>query len=300
MSILLSLVTQVAHIVLMLLAAPLLAGLVGVLSDRLAGREGPPIVQPWRDLSRLFRKHTVRAENASCVTRLAPKLSVVVAAVGVFLIPSFALGMVSAPLADLLSLAMLFALGRIVLVLAAMDAGTGEGGVAAAETSRLAIAAEPALLLAVFTLALLAGGGNLDQIIGARLEGLLLPGPASALAVAALALLGWTEAVRPGMDTAFSARDLALLQIAEQLRLLAWCDLIGALALPFGMAAAGIGSAAWGIGLLAWVGRLLLAALVLAGVRVFAPALRVPAVVVFALLLCGIAVVLGLVGGGTT
>ncbi len=297
MSVLLSAVAQLVHLLLVLLAAPALAGLIGVLSQFLAGRKGPPIQQPWRDLTRLFRKITVRAENASAVSRLAPLVSVVLAALSALLIPSFTLGMVSAPLADLLSLAALFALGRVVLVLAVMHAGNGEGGFAATGTVRLSIAAEPAMLLAVFGLALLAGGSEFDRIVTARMEGLLLPGPAGALAMAALALIGWVDAVRPNMDAAFSARDLALVRIAEQLRLVAWCDLIGAMALPFGMAAAGAGPLAWGFGLLAWAGRLVLAALVLAGVRVFAPAHLAPAGGVLALALCGVAVVLAMVGG---
>lgn len=297
MSIVLSMFAQVLHLLLVLLAAPALAGLIGVLSRFLAGREGPPIQQPWRDLTRLFRKETVRAENASAVTRFAPLASVVLAALGLSLIPSFALGMVSAPLADVLSLAALFVLGRVVLVLAALDAGTGEGGVAATATTRLAMTAEPALLVAVFALALLAGGGDLDRIVAARMEGLLLPGSAGALAIAGLALLGWAESVRPSMEAAFSGRDLALVRVAEQLRLVAWCDLIGALALPFGMAAVEAGPMAWGIGLLAWAGRILLAALLLAGVRVFAPAHLAPAGGVLALAFCGVAAVLAMAGG---
>jgi formate hydrogenlyase subunit 4 len=65
MNILLSVVTQVLHIVLVLLAAPLLTGLAGVLSHWLAGREGPPVAQPWRDLVRLFRKQIVPKAHPS-------------------------------------------------------------------------------------------------------------------------------------------------------------------------------------------------------------------------------------------
>ena len=297
MNTMVSVVAQILHMLLVLLAAPLLTGLIDVLSRFLAGRQGPTIQQPWRDLIRLFRKGPVRAENASAVARFAPLASVVLAVVVVSLIPSFALGTVSAPLADVLSLAALFALGRVVMVLAAMDAGTGEDGVAATLTARLAIAAEPALLLAAFALALQAGGGDLDHIVAARMDGLLVPASAGALAIAAVALLGWAEAVRPSLDGAYSASDLALVRVAAQLRLVAWCDLIGALVLPFGMAAAGAGPLAWGLGLLAWAGRMGLAALVLAGLRVVAPPQWAPAGIVLALAFGGVSAVLAVAGG---
>ena len=298
MSVLLAILAQCLHVGAVLFAAPVLTGLVGTLSSRLEGRESQPILRPWHDLMRLFRKQPVRAEGASALTHAVPLLSVVVSVVCVVLIPSFTLGMVSAPLADLLTIAALLILLRILQVLVVMDAGTGEGAVAAAETTRLAMAAEPALLLAVFVLALEAGGGNLDLILAVRTEGAMLPGPVVGLAIAALALLGWAEATRPSMDSVFSARDLALARFAEQLRLVAWCDLIGALALPFGMAAADAGPVAWGIGLLAWAARLLLAALAMSAVRAVGASYRVPAMVVLALALCGVATVLALAGGG--
>ena len=296
MSVLLSILAQCLHMAAVVAVAPLLAGSIGALSDRLGGREGPPMPRPWHDLTRLFRKEPLRAEGASAATRAMPLLSVILAALCVFLVPSFTLGMVSAPLADFLTIAALFMLGRVLSVLVAMDAGTGEGGAVAAGTTRLAMAAEPALLLAVLVLALHAGSGNLDAILAVRLDA--APGPAPGLAIAALALLGWAEATRPSMQSVFSGRDLALVRFADRLRLLAWCDLIGALALPFGMAAADTGPFAWGIGMLAWVSRLLLAAAILAAARVAGGADKVPAMLVLALALCGVATVLGLASAG--
>ena len=298
MSLVLSIVAQLMHIGLMLLAAPLLAGALAVAPALLAGRAPPPFAQPWRDLVRLFRKRAVRAETASVVEQMAPLLSATIAALAVFLVPSFALGMVSAPLADLLSLAALFALGRVVRVLAALDAGSGEAGAAAAASARLAIAAEPALWLAVFALALLAGGGTLDRILAARLDATLLPGAAAALAIAGLTLLAWGAYAEPPMDEAFGGRDLGLLRIADGLRLLAWCDLIGAMVLPYGMAPAESGPLAWAIGLMAWAGRLLLTAIVLSAVRGLGVEHRMPIAVGLAFALCAIAAVLALTGGG--
>ena len=292
MSVLIAMVGQTLHIALMLLAAPILSGGVALLADRMAGRQGSPLAQPWRDMVRLLRKRPVHADCASSVSRFAPLLSVVLAFVCAALIPSFTLGMASAPLADLLSLAALFGAARIVLALAALDAGDAADGIAAAGVTSAAALAEPALLLAIFTLALLAGGGNLDLIVAARLDGSLLPGPAGALAIAAVALLGWEHAARPPMDASFSARDLALIQFAGQLRLLAWCDLIGALALPAGMAAAGAGPLAWATGLLAWAARLLLAAAIMAAVRALAQPLRRPILLAATLALCGAAAIL--------
>ena len=298
MNVVLSIVAQLLHIAVIVVAAPLLTGLAGTIGGYLSGHAAPPILRPVHDIVRLFRKQPIRTQAVSVLTRVAPLLSAVLAALIAVLIPSFALGMVSAPLADVLTIAGLFAFGRILLVLAAMDAGTGAGGFAATETTALAMLAEPALLLGVFALALLGGSSLLDTILAVRQEGLLPANPAAALAVAALALLGWAERERPSLDAGFSGRDLAVLRIADQLRLLAWCDLIGALALPFGMAAAEAGPLSWGIGLLAWIGRLFLSAAILAVAGASGASHRIRAIVALALALGGVAALLGLTNGG--
>ena len=297
MNILLSIVAQIAHSGAILVAAPVLTGLVVTLSDRLSGRTPSPILRPWREVASLFGQQAVRTEGTSTLTHIAPLLSAIAAALLVSLIPSFMRGMVSAPLADAIAIAALFAFSRILAILAAIDAGTGEGAVAAAMGVRLSMAAEPALLLGIFTLALLAGSSNLDAILTARQSGLLPTTAATGLAIAALALLGWADRQRPPLDTIFSGGDLALLRIAEQWRLLAWCDLIGALALPFGLASANAGLLSWGTGLLTWSIRLLLAVVVLAATRSGGAGERVRPILALALALCGVATVLALIGG---
>ncbi|MEI7712287.1 MAG: hypothetical protein WCI94_12685, partial [Rhodospirillales bacterium] len=112
MSIVLSIVAQLLHVGLILLAAPLLVGVLAIGPALLAGRAAPAFMQPWRDLVRLFRKQAMRAENASIVAHMAPLAVTTLAALSVCLVPSFALGMVSAPLTDLMSRGAPFVLAR--------------------------------------------------------------------------------------------------------------------------------------------------------------------------------------------
>ena len=57
--------------------APLLAGLIRQVRARLEGRAGPPIVQPWRDLRKLWRKERIAPEHTSWVFLTAPLVLVV-------------------------------------------------------------------------------------------------------------------------------------------------------------------------------------------------------------------------------
>ena len=275
MSILVACVGQLLHLVLMLAAAPVLTGVVEALAAWFGGRAAPSVMQPWWDVARLFAKARVRASSASAVSAVAPSVSVVLAVLCAALVPSFMLGMALAPLADPIVIAALLVAMRVVPVLAAMDSGTAEGGIAAAEAAQAAVFTETALLLALFVLSL--SGGGLDRIVVAGMDGTLLTDPAAVLAVAALALVAGEAVVQPVLENAYSARDLALSRIAKQVRLLMWCDLVGGLALPFGMAPADGGPLDWLVGLAAWGGRVGLAALAVAALRVVGGARPSPA-----------------------
>src|SRR4051794_31644874 len=69
------LVAQFVHIVLVLVAAPGLAGTTDWFEARLAGRAGPSLLEPFQDLVRLSRKAPALPENASPVLTLAPAVS---------------------------------------------------------------------------------------------------------------------------------------------------------------------------------------------------------------------------------
>ena len=63
---------QGVQMILVLLLAPLVTGVIRKLKARLLRRQGPPILQPYRDLLRLLRKEVVLAENASWLFRVTP------------------------------------------------------------------------------------------------------------------------------------------------------------------------------------------------------------------------------------
>lgn len=290
MSALVSLLAQLVHIVLLLIAAPTVIGLLRWAQARLAHRTGPHPLQPWRDLTRLARKQAVLAENASPVFSAIPPACLAATFLAASLVPSFTLGMAFARLSDLLVLAGLLALARVMQALAALDPGTAAGGLAAARSTSFACLAEPAVFLVILTLGLLGGTTNLDLLVGLQREGMLQPAAASALALAAMMAVAIGDMDRPDPDAGFSATDLAMITFAEALRLMVWFDLIGAVFLPLGMAAADAGPIGWIVGVVAWVAKLavLTAALAMLRHRVGrVPRRRLPTLV-------GVASVLGL------
>src|SRR5262245_66165636 len=66
--------------------------------------------------------------------------------------------------ADLIALVALLATGRFALALAGMDVGTAFGGIGSSREMMIASLAEPAMLLIVFTVALVAGTTQLSAV----------------------------------------------------------------------------------------------------------------------------------------
>ena len=269
MTIVLSLLAQILHIGLMLIAAPTVAGVMDWLDARAAERTGPPILLPWRDLLRLSRKTPMTMENVSVVSRLAPAIGLGATLSAAALIPSFTLGMALSPLADVLAIAALLTLARVAETLAALDSGAARPGVAAQRSSALAVLAEPALMLALVTLAMMAGSLNLDLIISQQHEGLLLPAAAIAVVLPALLALVFAGAsiADRSAGPACGGTDLAMARMTEWLRRLVWAGLIGGLFLPVGMATAESGPLGWSIGFVAWTCKLAVFVIGVAGVR---------------------------------
>lgn len=286
-----ALLSQLLHAVLLVLAAPLLLGWVRWVKARLLGRRGPSLLQPWRDIRKLWRKRPVVAEHATIITRAAPYAALAATALAALLVPGFAGGMALAGLSDLVFIAGLLALARVALALAGWDAGNGFGAMGAGREMAFAPFAEAALLVAFLSLAVLAGGTNLDAIAALFREG--GQGVRVSLLLAALALLAVaiTENARVPVDNPAthleltmvheamileaSGRHLALWDAQAALKLLLWFSLLLAIFAPWGMAPAGAGPLGWAAGMLAWGAKLALLGAALAAFETAIAKLRV-------------------------
>jgi formate hydrogenlyase subunit 4 len=114
-----------------LLLAPLLLGIVNRTKSFVAGRRGPPLVQPYRDIAKSLRRGAVYGEVTGWVFRLGPVVNLATLVAALLVLPFGGVGAVVSFPGDLIVLAGLFALGRFVTVLAALDTGSSFEGMGA-------------------------------------------------------------------------------------------------------------------------------------------------------------------------
>ncbi len=276
----LSLLVQGAQMALVLAAAPLLTGWVRKVKARVQRRRGASVLQPYRDLRRLLGKEVVLAENASWLFRVAPYMIFSFTWVAASLVPTFATGLMFSWTGDLIAIIALLGAARFLLTLAGMDIGTAFGGIGSSREAMIAALAEPAMLMIIISLALLAGSSQLSTIarfmdsaaVGLRVS--------LALALVAFVIVALAEngripvdnpathleltMVHEAMVLEYSGRHLAMIELASSLKLLLMISAIGCIFVPVGLAASGAGIGGYALGLGAYALKLTLAGALLA------------------------------------
>ena len=299
---------QGTQMLLALMLAPLLTGLVRKVKARLTRKRGASVFQPYRDIFRLLRKEVVLAENASWLFRAAPYLIFASTWVAAALVPTFAGGLVFSWTADLIAIIALLGFGRFFLALAGMDVGTSFGGIGSSREMMIASLAEPAMLLTVFSLALIAGSTQLSTVAAVMSSPDVGLRVSLGMGLVALIMVAIAENSRVPVDNPathleltmvheamvleYSGRHLALIELAASLKLVLYISLIACIFVPWGIASPGAGPVALAAGALFYLVKIGVAAVLLglfettiAKMRVF----RVPEFL-------GAALMLGLLG----
>jgi len=192
-------------------AAPLLAGWLKKLKCRLQNRRAPSLFQPYRDLRKLWRKEPVVAHPASWIFKAAPYIVLATTVLAASTIPLIAVNLPTARIADVVVLIGFFALGRFFLVLAGMDIGTAFGGMGSSREMMVSSLAEPAMLMAVFTLAMSASTTNLSEAMNYVLNTGVVLRPSFIFAMFALMLVTVAETGRIPVDNPATHFELTMI-----------------------------------------------------------------------------------------
>jgi len=308
MALIRDLLVQSAEMILVLALSPFVTGLIRKVKARLVRRVGPPLIQPYRELVRLLRKEVVLADNASWLFRAAPYLVFATTWVAAALVPTFAVGLLFSWSADLIAIVALLGSARFFLALAGMDVGTSFGGIGASREVMIASLAEPAMIMIIFSLALLAGSTQLSTIAAYMLSPHVGLRVTLAMALVALIMVGIAENARIPVDNPathleltmvheamvleYSGRHLALIELSAALKLLLYLSLIACVFVPWGLAPPGATWSAYTLGAASYVAKLTAGAAALAVFETAIAKMRVFRVPSF----LGAALMLGLLG----
>jgi formate hydrogenlyase subunit 4 len=195
-----------------LLVAPIVPGIANRVKSALTGRRGAPVLQLYADLWKLWRKGVVYSPTTSIVFRLGPAVLAATTVLATCLLPLDGATSLVGFTGDLVAFAGLLALGRFMLVLAALDTGSSFEGMGASREVTIAAFAEPALILCFTVLAMATGRLQLQDMLGPPLaQAWLGAAPSLLLGAASLFVLSLAEACRVPVDDPLTHLELTMI-----------------------------------------------------------------------------------------
>jgi formate hydrogenlyase subunit 4 len=239
---------MLANLAAMLVLPFVLHGVVNRVKSLWSGRKGPPILQLAFDVLRLVRKRSVYSSTTSGLFRVAPYVLLATAVSSASVTPLLGVAPISSFSYDFVWLAYLAGLGRVAVLLAALDTGSSFEGMGAAREATFATLIEPAFFLVMGALCLVSGAHTLQGALSVRVDS----GAELVLWIAALVTLLialQVEAARVPVDDPathleltmihevmvldHSGPDLAAIQVASALKLLVGSSMIATLMNPW-------------------------------------------------------------------
>jgi len=223
----------IGHLAVILVAAPLLQGFIKKSKAFWQMRQGPPILQPYRDLRKLINKEELISEHASWIFLLTPRVVLAGTLMAGLVIPS-AWGW--APLSvwgDIFLLGASLGLVRLFLTLSGLEGAGTFGGMGTSRELFIGLLTEPALILGLIVLAFITGTTSLQGIM-VGLQSVSSVDISRILVLIALGMVSVAEMGRIPMDNPdthleltmihegmlleYSGSSLALLNFAEQVK----------------------------------------------------------------------------------
>ena len=274
----------------MVALTPVLIGAMRQVRSRLEGRAGAGVLQPWRDVRKLLRKETLRADGTGPLLAVAPIVLVASSVLLCVLVPLVSTRTLPLVPDDLFVVVSVLLIGTVALALLGLESGTAFGGMGSSRHMTIAALVEPTVLVAVYALSIPVGTSALSAIVQARVKdpaGLI--SPVSLLAIVALVLVVLAETgrlpvdnpsthleltmIHEAMTLESSGRDLGWLELGSWLRLTALLGLVVNLAVPWGIAVH-LTAGTVLLGLVAIVVKIVGAGLMVAAGEVFMAKLR--------------------------
>ncbi|MDO8581935.1 MAG: NADH-quinone oxidoreductase subunit H [bacterium] len=288
--------------------SPLVIGVIKKIKARFQNRQGASVLQPYRDLWKLFHKDEVVSRDASWIFRVAPFIVFAITLVVGASIPLVTLFLGNTYTSDIVVIIYTMAIGTFFLALAGMDVGGAFGGFGSSREMTVSALAEGGFIFSLLTLALVSGTTNIFSIAAtiADLHITLLLPLGFAFAGFFIVLLAETARfpfdnpathleltmIHEAMLLEYSGKRLALMEWASANKLLIFIALASNLFFPWGIAQT-LSLSALALGISVFLGKILIFCFVIAVIESSIAKLRffrLPDVLIVSFVLSAIAI----------
>jgi formate hydrogenlyase subunit 4 len=275
----------VVQILVILLAAPLVNGIVNKIKALTQKRKGASVFQMYFDLFKLLRKTSVVSEVSSWIFKATPYVVLSTALAAALLVPVSAKLMPAEIPGDIIMFVSILALGRFFMMLSALDTASTFGGMGSSREAMISSLIEPSIMVAMFTVGLISASTSLPQILlSVGNAGTPLGSPVYILVFLALLIILIAETSRIPVDDPsthleltmvheamileYSGRQLALMEYGAAIKQLAFITLVVNIFIPLDLFIAITGAGAIALSLLVYLAKVICLTVVMAIVEV--------------------------------
>ena len=156
-------ILYITTIVVLLLLAPLLLSFIKSLKMWLLFKRPSSIFQGYRNFSKLLSKETIVSEETSAITTYAPFLVLSPLLVTMFFLPPVVQGAFYVSFVDAFTITGLISLSTFFLMLLGLDSASAFGGMGSSREAFISALVEPAMVLTVFSVSMMAGDLGVGQ-----------------------------------------------------------------------------------------------------------------------------------------
>jgi len=150
--------------ILMIVASLFISGIIVRTKSITSGRKGPGIMQPMKDIVRLWKKGSVYSNTTSWVFRIAPTIYISSILMAMSMLPLGGSPGLFSFNGDFVFFAYVLATGKFFTIIAALDTGSSFEGMGASREALFSMLAEPAFFILMGSLGLLTGFTSFDAI----------------------------------------------------------------------------------------------------------------------------------------
>jgi len=198
-------------LLLIVIAAFFFTGIVVRTKSLASGRKGPGIMQPIKDVIRLFKKGAVYSKTSSIIFQIAPTIYFSSVVMAMLVVPfGQSKGLISFN-CDFIFFAYVLALGKFFSIISALDTGSSFEGMGASREALYSMFAEPALFILMGSFALLTGYTSFQEIFAALHIGSYLSYALATLATFVLVMIAMIENSRMPIDDPKTHLELTMI-----------------------------------------------------------------------------------------
>ena len=198
-------------ILLILLCSFFFTGIIIKTKSIASGRKGPSILQPVKDVIRLFKKGSVYSETTSIIFRISPVISFSTVVMACLVVPLGSMKGIISFDGDFIFFAYILALGKFFSIIAAMDTGSSFEGMGASREALYSMFAEPAFFILIGSFALLTGNTSFYNIFSSLHLGSSITYTLGGLASFVLIMISMIENSRMPVDDPKTHLELTMI-----------------------------------------------------------------------------------------